>query len=545
MKFLRVSIIVIIFLFVSCDDTTDDVVCSDNATTVLLASDAYNDDMSYLNCEALKTAALDFVGNSCDTAGIGDLSFVIDSLNCDQMACALPLAKFVSYGLSMQMAMDSTTYCMLFDSTMMAADTLLKYNCWGEDSTAFYAAYFDSVKTAGCDPTAIITLFSATFHEEYDPLVKSFIFISDSLGSVIADTSFYGSGSFVFNKKYTIGTAPKTIGVTAVTLDEDELKLVTNLGIDIGSDFHYYDPYPNYEIIGQSSYSFINIPDSYYRIIVSSKGNHSRFWTNSEDDVFTLNHDNDNEDVLIMLFRDDGTAEHLIVNNVQIGSFHIIDLSTFETSLHHVINNNTGMNNDYLSAYGYNNGSYVNEDRVARLHPGYGLNRMWNDEGNFIVNYPSLNFTSNFRVNAHVGSQWGEPGGKNYQQTTVGSLPSSVEMIDADFDLINSDLNNFEISHSGSFDQWWVGLEDTSINAIWHIYNSSSTSTMILPSIPTDVIDEYSSLSYPSFYIYRMSLTDWMCVENYKEWVELFHSSNAYYLDFCNGFHNLNFWPEE
>ena len=72
----------------------------------------------------------------------------------------------------------------------------------------------------------------------------------------------------IINKKYTIGTAPKTIGVTAVTLDEDELKLVTNLGIDIGSDFHYYDPYPNYEIIGQSSYSFINILLGFIKVVV-------------------------------------------------------------------------------------------------------------------------------------------------------------------------------------------------------------------------------------------------------------------------------------
>jgi hypothetical protein len=92
MNFFRVSIIVTIFLFVSCDDATDDVACADNVTAVLVTSDSYNDEMSYVNCEALKTAAIDFVGNSCDTAGIGDLSFVIDSLNCDQMACALPFA---------------------------------------------------------------------------------------------------------------------------------------------------------------------------------------------------------------------------------------------------------------------------------------------------------------------------------------------------------------------------------------------------------------------------------------------------------------------
>ena len=546
MNYFRVSFLGIVLFFSSCNDAADDVACVDSTAAVLLASNAYSEDMSYGNCVALKTAALDFESNSCDTSGIGDLSFVIDSLDCGQMACALPLASLLSNSLGMQMAEDSLTYCLYFDSTMMAVDSLLKYNCWGEDSTAYYTSYYDSVKAVGCDASKEMILFSATFHEEYDPAVKSFIFISDSLGSVIADTSFYGSGSFTFSKKYTIGTAPNKIGVTTVTDNQGQLELITNLGIDIGSDFHYHNPHSNPEKIGSSEYSFINIPVNYYKIIVSSKGHYSRFWTDSDSVIFSLDHYYDNEDVLIMLFNDDGTAAHLVVENVQIGSYNIVDLSTFEPSSQSVLSNISGMDNDYLSAYGYNNGdSYISDNRIARLVPGWGINRMWNEDGNFILNYPSLDLISNFRVDAYVGSPWGEPGGKNYAQTTSGSLPSSIEKIDADVDLINSDLNNFEINHSGIFDQWSVSLEDTSINSYWTIYNSSSTSTMILPLLPTSVIDEYPSLSISSFNLIRIRLTDWMCAENYKEWVELFHSSSNYYLDFCNGFHNLTHWPAE
>ena len=280
--------------------------------------------------------------------------------------------------------------------------------------------------------------------------------------------------------------------------------------------------------------------------MVHSKGNYLRFATDSESDEYNLDHYYDNEDVLVMLFYDDGTAGYLVVENVQIGSSHVIDLSTLQTAEHSVINNNTGMDNDYLSAYGYNDGeSYISHNRIGRLVPGYGLNRMWNDDGNFIINYPSLNVTPNFKVDAYVGSSYQEPGGKNYRQTTTGSLPSSIEKIDADFDVISSDFGNFEISHSGSFDQWSVSLEDTSINAYWNVYNSSATSTMILPSIPTSVTDEYTSLSNPSFNYSRISLTDWTCAETYKEWIELFHSSDGYYLDFCSGLRDLTYWPPE
>ena len=550
-RLLRYSVLLLYLIIFSCEEAEEvagDDVCVDRKATILAASAAYETDMTYSNCEALKTAAIEFATNSCDTAGVGDLSFVIDSLDCDQMACALPLANLIAYGLSMQMATDSSTYCMLFDSTMMAVDTLLKYNCWGEDSTAYYTTYYDSVKAAGCDPTAEVTLFSATFHEEYDPTVKSFVYISDSLGSVISDTSFYGSGSFVFNKKYTLGTAPEKIGVTTVTYEPeyDEYVLGTNLGVDIGSDFHYYDPYYDSEVIGQSSYSFINIPSSYYKIMVYSKGNYLRFDTDSESDEYNLNHYYDNEDVLLMLFYEDGTAGYLTLEGVQVGSSHVIDLATLQTAVHSVITNNTGLEPDFLSAYGYNNGeSYISNNRIARFHPGYGLNRMWNDDGNFIINYPSLEVTPNFVVSAYVGSQYQEPGGKNYGQTTTGSLPSSIEKIDADFDVISSGLGNFEISHSGSFDQWSVSLVDTNISANWNVYNSSSTSTMILPSIPTSVTDEYTSLSNPSFNYQSVTLTDWMCTETYKEWLELFFSSDGYIYDFCSGVRGLTYWAPE
>ena len=158
-------------------------------------------------------------------------------------------------------------------------------------------------------------------------------------------------------------------------------------------------------------------------------------------EVVYLNHNYDNENVLLMLFYNDGTAGYLVIESVQIDSSHVIDLSTLQTAVQSVINNNTGLDNDYLSAYGHNDGeSYISNNRIARLVPGWGLNRMWNDDGNFIINYPSLDVTPNFKVDAYVGSAYNEPGGKNYRQTTTGSLPSSIEKIDADFDLINSGM---------------------------------------------------------------------------------------------------------
>ena len=109
MNYLKISLIGITMFITSCDEATDDTACVESTATVLAASEAYGIDMSYSNCQALKPAALDFSSNSCDTLGVGDLSFILDSLDCNQMACALPLVNLIAYGFSMQMASDSAT----------------------------------------------------------------------------------------------------------------------------------------------------------------------------------------------------------------------------------------------------------------------------------------------------------------------------------------------------------------------------------------------------------------------------------------------------
>ena len=147
----KIFLLAIVLIAVSCDEVEDNAACVDSTAAVLAAGTAYEDDMSLSNCQALKTAATDFVNNSCDTTGVGDVNFIVESLDCEAMVCAMPLANLISYSLQMEMANDSVSYCTYFDSTMIAAASLLENDCWGEDSTAFYTAYYDSIEAAGCD----------------------------------------------------------------------------------------------------------------------------------------------------------------------------------------------------------------------------------------------------------------------------------------------------------------------------------------------------------------------------------------------------------
>ena len=60
MNYLKISLLGITLFIFSCDEVADDTACVDSTATVLTASASYGTDMSYSNCQALKTAALDF-----------------------------------------------------------------------------------------------------------------------------------------------------------------------------------------------------------------------------------------------------------------------------------------------------------------------------------------------------------------------------------------------------------------------------------------------------------------------------------------------------
>ena len=561
------SLLVIFFIaFFSCEEIEEEEKCIDATAEMLAALASFTQDGSPENCTTLKLAAQGYVSNECtDTTGFGgfDPNFIADSLNCSFITCELPIAQILQYSIVMGLStdLDSLSYCAYYDSTIMAMETIIGNGCEIDGAPAITQAELDSAREAGCDWLQEITLLTATFYEEYDPSVKSFIFISDSDGSVLADTGFYNSGddSFVLKKSYPKNQiVPEKIGVTTATYEPeyDDYILSSNLGVDIGSDFHYYNPYKDEptDYIGQSYYIFNNVEDwtGDAALRLNTKGSRSAYTsccnyneaTNTDQGSAYLNHYYDNEDVLIMLHRDDGTAGFINIEKVSIGDTNVVDLSALESAEIVQIPNNTGEVYSYHNFYGYgDNGSYSSWNRLASLKSRSGPGLDYSDD-NFIVKYPQ-SVISRFRINTHVGGGYNSPGETQYTQITTGSLPSSVEKIDATLDLISTDLDNFEISHTGSFDQWNVFLRDTTTNTNWYVFNSSSSSTMVLPSIPTSISDEYSSLIEPSFSFEWIRLTDWMCADSYEEWIKLYHSSNGYYLDFCPGLRDLTYWPPE
>ena len=169
---------------------------------------------------------------------------------------------------------------------------------------------------------------------------------------------------------------------------------------------------------------------------------------------------------------------------------------------------------------------------------------------NFVINYPSA-ITQRFRFEGAVGDSWNTPGGKQFSQRTVGDIPSSIEKINADIISANISDSKYSINATGSFDQWSFTLQNineasSSLNARWTFYNNSDSLVISRPEIPSSVLSEYSGLNDISFSLTgSMTVTDWLCADSYEQWLNLYFSNDAYYLDFCSGLRAVNYWPPE
>ena len=384
-------------------------------------------------------------------------------------------------------------------------------------------------------------LFTATFNGEFDSDATTIIFISDSDGNILADTSFIGDASFDLIADRTSDVPPDKINITTVSKVLENIQISTNLGINKGSNWTWYNPYYEPEVIGESFYTFSNIPADFYRVVLSSKGLRTRTSIN-ESDTYSLSHYNNNEEVVVMGYMNDGTALYKFVENVSVGETHAVDFSVLQPTEQKVIINLTGEDCCLWNGlHGlYEDDSFIKYNHY-RLSNGGREGVDWDEDLNFIANYPP-SFTK-FHTGLTVG-QYNTPGEKDWYQRTFGDIPESVEKINADINVISSDIDNFEMDITGSYDQWSISALNSTAGLGWNIYVNPSITFGELPTFPASVNEIYPEIDRNGFIINRVSLVDWLCADNQEEWLEMHFSYDGYYGDICSGFRQVSYWLE-
>ena len=388
-------------------------------------------------------------------------------------------------------------------------------------------------------------LITATFKNDWlRSDVVSYLAVHDLDGTLLADTSFTGNTSFSLKTADGV-SAPDRILVTTITTDEyDNVEVATNAGIKSDVNWIWEGVPDTYDDnIGVSEYTFVNMSD-FDRAVISANNSYVRA-DGFFEETYSLVHrgPNNTEDVLLMAYKTDGSGYYKLFQDVGVENSTIqVDGNELIPATYKLIANNTSERADaiFIDAYEDNESNLSANDHRLK-YKGYYPDQDYDDNGDFHAHYPPI--YSKYKTGITTG-EYGNSDVWYWYQRTYGDIPNSVEKINADFELINSSSDNFEISTTGVFDNiyfWFSGENDyTTVN--WNVYVNPEILDEFnsLPSMSSDAMP-YPELDNTSFLeLNLIRLTDYTCVENNDAWTDLLFS-NGYIWDKCSELRDVSY----
>tara|TARA_X000001036_G_scaffold139892_1_gene132668 strand:+ start:3841 stop:5100 length:1260 start_codon:yes stop_codon:yes gene_type:complete len=395
------------------------------------------------------------------------------------------------------------------------------------------------------EDTVDSTLITATFKNNWVRSdIVSYLAVHSLDGTLLADTSFTGNTSFSLNTADG-ESAPDRILVTTITTDEyDNVEVVTNAGIKSDVNWIWEGVPDTYDDdIGVSEYTFVNMSD-FDRAVISANNSYVRTGNGMFDETYSLVHrgPNNTEDVLLMAYKTDGSGYYKLFQDVEAGNSTIeVDGNELIPATYKLIDNNTSEVADaiFIDAY-ENNESNLSANDHRLKYRGYYPDQDYDENGDFHAHYPPI--YSKYKTGITTGV-YGNSDTKYWYQRTYGDIPNSVEKINADFELINSSSDNFEISTTGVFDNAYFlfsGENDyTTVNWMVFVNPEILDEFNSLPSMSSDAMP-YSGLANTSFTLIRISLTDYLCVEDNDTWTDLLFS-DGYIWDKCSELRDVTY----
>ncbi|MFC1565897.1 hypothetical protein ACFL4B_03030 [Candidatus Neomarinimicrobiota bacterium] len=393
-----------------------------------------------------------------------------------------------------------------FHRVILIIPLLLLYTCEDNDQK-----YFD-------------LLFEATFSNNFAAdTIESFLVIQDTLGNVLADTSWSGDTHFkLYSSKN--GDVPEYISVTFITKGPSEnATLHTYYKIPSKSHWIWDDINIEDKFVGKINLSFINIP-SHSDASLSVKGWHPYLHQIVEGQTYSVKTLSEESDILLMLKTDNG-AIYKWITDIPVGSNMEVDLSSYQVA-NEVTIPNTNKCTSYLD--GYFNTSTHHLTKAYRLI----TNSFDNYQDDDIKVYYPNNVTSFHLRITYYEVEYEDPLWHNtWYQRTFGELPLEFVMIDANAEIMNSDIDDLVIYRNGSFDQYDLYFTDAKRNT-WIISMNPSIGSTKLPQLPTSVYDTYTELDRSNFNLSEITLLDYVGINSQEELIDiLFKTDNVYIYD--------------
>jgi len=352
---------------------------------------------------------------------------------------------------------------------------------------------------------------------------EGIIFISDPDGNVLTDATWTGDASIEFELPLT--PFPEKISVTTITTNyRGDSIITTHLDVPVGSSWTWKGinrPAGNdwFEV----EFDFQNIP-GHDRYSISSLWYTTSYASYNLVTPLTYYIYKDPVDVLVRLNTTESGIKYLWLDNVGGGNYQV-DLSNLQPA------NTARLSPSDIEPIGFelrgypipgshHTGDYYLASTTELVSPAEWI----------LVPYPPSLFTD---YKTHYSIDGG------FYQTIFGEIPSSFTKIDADFDLVNSSPDDFQLETVGTFDQIrssWIFFEcyyDYFI--LWDVNGPADLTQYSLPTLPNSFFQNnhpYTQSNYGadkiSLQLTEVEIIDHSELSSYEELLDVLSSSDYF-----------------
>ncbi|NQV13995.1 Ig-like domain-containing protein [bacterium] len=353
------------------------------------------------------------------------------------------------------------------------------------------------------------------------------LFYSDMDGNLLWSGTWTGNESIDVMRNETIGTFPDRVIVSTVrsNLFNDEISITSNLYVKPESWTFKGNGYVE-ESIGSTSLEFQNAPIHQGYVIASKWGyqwHRSQVIPSPVDQDFRVTPDN----LYIRINTDSQGPQYLWIEDVDMSQPQSVDLSNMtDLQSSEVSFPEMPFAGFWYGLRGFLGDSYYSGQYSVDVHGSWYYETM---PSSITTYFPSTIFSGYLSTVSINEEEY--PTNNNWFHNEIG-VPDVVEIIDADFDFVSTEPNNFEISVSGDYTQInskWSYDPGNGVGYVWNVYGTPES--YILPELPTEVAQMYGNINEMMFTLEWATIQKHYGVTDYEDIIELIFMSDNFYWD--------------
>jgi hypothetical protein len=383
------------------------------------------------------------------------------------------------------------------------------------------------------------------YYDELPVVADGIIFFSDLNGNLINDTTWNGNTTFDWNWTNGLGEIPGNVSITFVIPiysfdsvgNEYILDIILYTYLDINPSAWSIEDLPPYwpEYTDPVTLEFENVPDHTGYLVSGFFGS-----SNSGEIIYSpveLTYLRTNpDDLFIVLNTVENGPRYKWYNNVFGGNSYTVDLSSLSPMQSTTIT--------------YPNVDNINYSIYGFLSDNVHWTERYKINGNYITPVDTVNsivtvyYSEDFVKFRSFLYMYGDDSyNTSYRNSMIGPIPSEFQQINADFEYISYDYNNYSISTSGTFDviySYWRGGLDN--NSTWYVYGPPELTDYKLPDLPNSAQQIYG-INKSSFSCISTYLRQYPNLNGYEGFVDAQKSSENFYGIYGNRIGFLKYSP--